>query len=472
VAHLSREGRKRNSQSQPGTHLSQFLRRGVHQRKGHMSKSRKSRWSQGCAWALGFAAAAMLSTVTLSATTLVSASANVINPLGVYGGDGPGADNALCQSTGPQCGYAMSFLDDTSWQKMENPSWFISQFAGSKYSMIWGVPMLPNIGNYSLAAGAGGAYDQYFVTLAQGLVSGGQGNSIIRMGWEFNEGWAPWAASGQATNFIAYWRQIVTSMRSVPGANFQFEWNPNIGAQSAGNLAAFYPGNDYVNLIGLDVYDISWGSYPGAAKLFSTLLTEPYGLNWLTSFAAQQGKPMTLPEWGLGWGASDNGAPVTDPGSETSGGDDSTFINDMAGWIATHHVVEATLWDVGQSAISTTENPNGFAAAVADFGTRTAKVSALNRTARKPDVSVQFIGSSASITSSSRNSLEALAKGLNEGDSLTVVGRSYRDAKLAKVRAHSIVHFLTSRRKFHFIVTVSTTTRADASTVTSKAIHQ
>jgi beta-mannanase len=199
----------------------------------------------------------------------------------------------------------MSFLDDTSWQKMENPSWFISQFAGTKYSMIWGVPMLPNTGNYTLAAGATGAYDKYFVTLAQGLVSGGQANSIIRMGWEFNEGWAPWAASGQASNFVAYWRQIVTSMRSVHGANFQFEWNPNIGAQSAGNLAAYYPGNNYVNLIGLDVYDISWGSYPGASQLFSTVLTEPYGLNWLASFASQQGKPMTLPEWGLGWGDSD-----------------------------------------------------------------------------------------------------------------------------------------------------------------------
>jgi hypothetical protein len=361
----------------------------------------------------------------------------------------------------------MSFLDDTSWQKMENPSWFISQFAGTPYSMIWGVPMLPNTGNYTLAAGATGAYDQYFVTLAQGLVSGGQANSIIRMGWEFNEGWAPWAASGQPQNFIAYWRQIVTSMRSVPGANFQFEWNPNIGAQSAGNLASYYPGNDYVNLIGLDVYDISWGSYPGAANLFSTMLTEPYGLNWLASFASQQGKPMTLPEWGLGLGDSNDGAPVSDPGTETAGGDDPTFINDMASWIATHHVFEATLWDVGQSAISATENPNSFAAALEDFGSRTGLASALDKTALRSAVSVHFNGSSASLTASSRESLVALTRGLSRGASLTVVGRSYHDASLAKVRAYSIVRLISSRRRVHLIVKVSTETRTDASTVMS-----
>jgi hypothetical protein len=432
-----------------------------------MRKSRISRWTQKCASALGFSVALVLSTMTLSAATVASAATNAISSLGVYGGDGPGADNALCQSTGPKCGYAMSFLDNTSWQKMENPSWFISQFTGTKYSMIWGVPMLPNTGNYTLAAGATGAYDQYFVTLAQGLVSGGQANSIIRMGWEFNEGWAPWAASGQAANFVAYWRQIVTSMRSVPGANFQFEWNPVIGAQSAGNLAAYYPGNDYVSLIGLDVYDISWASYPGAAKLFSTMLTEPYGLNWLASFASQQGKPITLPEWGLGWGDSDDGAPVSDPGTETSGGDDPTFINDMAGWIATHHVVEATLWDVNQSTISTTENPNSFAAAVADFGSRAAVASALNKTALKPAMSVHFTGSSASITASSRDSLVAFTKGLREGATLTVVGRSYRDARLAKVRAYSIVRLISSRGRVHLVVKVSTNTRSEASAVMS-----
>ena len=40
-------------------------------------------------------------------------------------------------------------------------------------------------------AGAGGAYDSYYKTLAQNLVSSGEGSSIIRLGWEFNGDWYP-----------------------------------------------------------------------------------------------------------------------------------------------------------------------------------------------------------------------------------------------------------------------------------------
>jgi hypothetical protein len=289
-------------------------------------------------------------------------------PLGVYGGENPTVEQALTHSIGRQPKYAMAFLDGSSFQKMEDPSWFMSQFQGSDYSMIWGVSILPSSGDYSLATGATGAYNRYFVTLARRLVSGGQGSSIIRLGWEFNGSWFTWKAGGQAGNFIAYWRQIVTAMRSVPGANFKFEWNPDSGDQGVGNLANYYPGNNYVDLIGLDVYDIAWGSYPGAAAEFSTIETEPYGLDWLASFSAHQGKPMTLPEWGLGGGDSHDGAPVSDPGNPVSGGDDPTFINDMAAWMSAHNVYEATLWDVDDSLVSPTSNPNSFAAVAHDFG--------------------------------------------------------------------------------------------------------
>jgi hypothetical protein len=330
-----------------------------------MLKVRMSRWIRMGAIALAGSVSIVLPAEALGLSAgqqAVASATTTVNPLGAYGGEDPSAENTLATAIGRKPGYAMAFLDATSWQKMEDPSWFISQFAGSGYSMIWGVSILPSTGTSSLAAGATGAYNQYYVTLAKGLVAGGQGSSIIRLGWEFNGSWFPWAANGQAANFIAYWQQIVNSMRSVAGANFKFEWNPTSGDQGAGNLAQYYPGNNYVDLIGLDVYDVSWGSYPGASSEFSTILTEPYGLDWLASFAAQQGKPMTLPEWGLGWGEGNNGQPVTDPGTETSGGDNPTFINDMANWIATHNVYEATLWQVNESAVTTSQNQNSLAA--------------------------------------------------------------------------------------------------------------
>ena len=152
---------------------------------------------------------------------------------------------------------------------------------------------------YGLQQGASGAYDSYFLELAQEMVAGGQGDSIVRPGWEFNGSWFPWAANGQAAAFVGYWQQIVQTMRSVPGGNFKFEWNPTAGDQGAGNLAAFYPGSAYVDYIGLDVYDQTWATYAGISSEWNTYLTETYGLNWLAWFAASEGKPITLPEWGL-----------------------------------------------------------------------------------------------------------------------------------------------------------------------------
>ena len=51
-------------------------------------------------------------------------------------------------------------------------------------------------------------------------------------------------------------------MRSVPGEQFRFVWNPDAGAftQSGYSVAAAYPGNAYVDVIGLDAYDQSWAA--------------------------------------------------------------------------------------------------------------------------------------------------------------------------------------------------------------------
>ena len=306
--------------------------------------------------------------LSISASSGTTTPGTVATSLGVYAGSGNiSGINSLGQSIGAQPKYAMEFLDGTSWATISNPSYFLGEWQNTGYSMIWGVPMLPGSGA-SLAVGATGAYNQYFVTLAQAMVAGGQGNSIIRMGWEFNGGWFPWAANGQAANFVAYWQQIVTAMRSVPGANFQFEWNPTRGDLGVGNLADYYPGDAYVDLIGMDVYDTDWGTYTGATAEFNTMVTEPYGLDWLASFAGAHGKPITFPEWGLGWGASNAGGAVVAAGQQVSGGDDPTFINDMANWSATHNVLESTFWDYGTSSVAGGANPNTLAALAQDYG--------------------------------------------------------------------------------------------------------
>jgi len=291
-----------------------------------------------------------------------STQTNADSVIGVYAGS---SGASLIASTGTLLGhkvrYAMDFLDGTSWATIEDPSWPLSQFQGTGYQMIWGVPMLPSSGA-TLATGATGAYNQYFQTLATALVAGGQGSSIIRLGWEFNGSWFPWAANGQAAAFIAYWQQIYDTMQSVSGANFQFEWNPTRGDMGVGNLANYYPGDAYVSIVGLDVYDAEWASYPGAVAEWQNMLTEPYGLDWLVSFGAAHNKPLAIPEWGLGWTTQPVGS------GEVGGGDNAYFVEQMANWVNSNNVVSITAWQYGTDPLPDASMfPNATAAFAADF---------------------------------------------------------------------------------------------------------
>ena len=89
--------------------------------------------------------AVSLIVVSTSHSRNTGQSTRVIPQLGVYAGAAsPGAIKALGQTIGGQPEYAMDFLDGSTWQSIENPAWFLSQWQGSGYKMIWGVPILPN----------------------------------------------------------------------------------------------------------------------------------------------------------------------------------------------------------------------------------------------------------------------------------------------------------------------------------------
>ena len=298
---------------------------------------------------------------TTTTTSVPPSESRAASVLGDYAGPASASLITTNAVVGHQVRYAMDFLDGTSWATISDPSWLLSQWQGKGYQMIWGVPILPNSGA-SLDVGATGAYNQYFEALSAALVAGGQGSSVIRLGWEFNGGWFPWAANGHAASFVAYWRQIVDSMRSIPGANFKFEWNPTRGDLGVGDLASYYPGDAYVDIVGLDVYDVEWASYPGAVAEWQKMLTQSYGLNWLASFGAAHGKPLAIPEWGLGW----TDLPVGSGG--VGGGDNAYFVQQMANWVNSNNVVNVIAWQYGSDPLpDASQFPNATAAFGQDF---------------------------------------------------------------------------------------------------------
>jgi hypothetical protein len=298
--------------------------------------------------------------VALSAVGFQRSSAGSTTPTSYTAYVGPGNPSrlsALATSWKYTPTVANDYFDDSSWAGISDDTWAVDQWKPTGDRMIWGVPMLPSISGVSLADGANGDYDAYFVQMARNLVANGMANSILRIGFEFNQTSFPWYAGGQAATFVAYWQRIVNDVRSVPGANFQIEWNPSRAdySSSFGDLSTYYPGDQYVDIIGLDVYDIAWETYPGPAAEYQYILTQQWGLDWFASFAAAHAKPMDLPEVGLGWTG----------GGVVGGGDDPTFVTDMLDWSVANHVAHFVYWDSGTSSIDNGQNPQSAAALAA-----------------------------------------------------------------------------------------------------------
>lgn len=243
---------------------------------------------------------------------------------------------------------ALDFLADEDWSKIATPYWWVGNWSTSQYKdrMVYSIPMLPKTES-SLAEGATGAYDHHFRSLAQMLVDNGQGRSTIRIGWEFNGNWYRWRVdTGGTANYAAYYRRIVTAMRAVPGADFKFDWTTNNGSVPATvNPEEAYPGDAYVDFISQDVYDQSWPAAADAAERWNSILQRPYGLNWVAAFAAAHGKPIGIPEWGIGYWNSPNG-----------GGDSPYFFEKMHEWISQHDVAYTNYWEY-EGARLMTENP-------------------------------------------------------------------------------------------------------------------
>ena len=190
----------------------------------------------------------------------------------------------------------------------------------------------------TLAAAAAGDYDLEFYNLGELLVKDGLSNTIIEPGREMNGSWYEWseqrAPASEPDAYILAWRQLVTTMRSVPGQHFKFLWTVYMTSTSAADA---WPGSAYVDYIGTDIFDWYGGpdnTYPHTAsgaldhqeKWRQILTTKPGGLNWMAAFSQATGKPVIIPEWGLDF--------------HTFGGqDDLLFIKNMLAWMKAHDAI-------------------------------------------------------------------------------------------------------------------------------------
>ncbi|MFF0157597.1 glycosyl hydrolase [Streptomyces sp. NPDC005263] len=227
-----------------------------------------------------------------------------------------------------------SYLPGDRWSNIEGAPGFLEGWARWRRAkddrmFVLNVPMLERneegvsdgeVG-WLLREGANGRFDQHFRALGERLVALGVPDTVLVLGWEMNGTTYTHRCGPDPEAWKAYWNNIVNAMRSVPGQEFRFDFTPSRG-RDAIPWTECYPGDDTVDIIGMDTYDQPRGIS------FDEQVTEPYGLQAHVDFAQSHNKPISYPEWGL-----------------FRNGDNAEYMRRMLAWMDEHKPLYNTLTD-------------------------------------------------------------------------------------------------------------------------------
>lgn len=175
---------------------------------------------------------------------------------------------------------------------------------------------------------AAGKYDAMIRQTCQNMAAISQGRPFQwRPFWEMNGRWQEWNAEKYGNNTTPFkdaWRRIATICRNN-APQVQIVWAPNatsLPKETWNTLAAYYPGDDYVDLVAASIYNaaqvdnLPWRS-------FATLVTE--------FETVAPNKPHMMSE----------GACVEDPATP---GRKGQWIKDMAAYVKANPQWAELLW--------------------------------------------------------------------------------------------------------------------------------
>lgn len=105
-----------------------------------------------------------------------------------------------------------------------------------------------------MSAIASGAYDNYLRSYADSVKKYG-GPIIVGFAHEMNGYWYSWGLGhASARNWIAAWRHVVLLFRSQGADNVKWLWTVNRVGGNVGAVRTWWPGAEYVSLVGIDGY--------------------------------------------------------------------------------------------------------------------------------------------------------------------------------------------------------------------------
>jgi hypothetical protein len=178
----------------------------------------------------------------------------------------------------------------------------------------WGQAEQPR---YQLKSITAGAYDVQLRAIAT-AVAGYRGQVILRYAHEMNGWWYPWSVGrngNTAADYRAAWRHVRLVFRASGAVNAAFLWSPNAltGSGQETRLETAYPGDPYVDLIGMTAY--GHGASPSAT--FDATYAR---------LVALTPKPVLLSETGVDGAAK------------------ATWIAAFGTWLARHDRVAGFIW--------------------------------------------------------------------------------------------------------------------------------
>ncbi len=217
--------------------------------------------------------------------------------------------------------YRIVFCDMRSWNGIASP-WFLggtSKWLESDPGRVEviTVPLLPKGEEGNFATIIAGDHDRDFRSFANQIQTRGfAARVIVRLGWEGNGDWYPWAYANNPAGYRDAFRRAVQIMKET-APELRISWCVTARASRRGGPAIWtegYPGDDVVDVISMDTYD----EY---CPTWESLRDGEAGLREFRDFAIAHHKLEAYAEWGCSVNEGAQG-----------GGDNATFVENLAGW--------------------------------------------------------------------------------------------------------------------------------------------
>lgn len=166
--------------------------------------------------------------------------------------------------------------------------------------VVTSLPHAPeNLGNTINAQGAKDAYQVQQVGFGAFLAANGMNTRghALRPNWEFNGDWYVWSvANGGAAVFAAAFRNFVTNVRAGGADKVLIDLCANMPSVTGADWGSVWPGDEFVDIIGIDQYDMYPASFTQAT--WNAKQAQKLSMAGAAQFARSKGKTWALDEGG------------------------------------------------------------------------------------------------------------------------------------------------------------------------------